>query len=132
MIGIKYNSIFPIPVHSLPNGLTIYRLQTSSHSKHFTAAIGGPHEFLNQIILDDANLSGFTHLFVNLRQRMNDFWMSETKTIPCSVMTIEGKMFAIKYSEFGVSELDKVKVEHTVIGKHITKLILNYMLTKLM
>ena len=114
LIGIKYNSIFPILVHSLPNGLTIYRLQTSSHSKHFTAAIGGPHESFNQTMPDNANLSGFTHLFVNLRERMNDFRMLETSTLSCSVMTMKEEVFAVKHNEFGVPELDKVNVEHIV------------------
>ena len=106
LIGIKYNSIFPISVHSLPNGLTIYRLQTSSHSKHFTAAIGGPHESFNQTMADNANLSGFTHLFVNLRERMNDLRMLETSTLSSSVMTMKEKVFAVKHNEFGVPELD--------------------------
>merc|ERR1711895_397397 len=114
LIGIKYNSIFPILVHSLPNGLTIYRLQTSSHSKHFTAAIGGPHESFNQTMADNANLSGFTHLFVNLRERMNDFRMLETSTLSCSVMTMKEEVFAVKHNEFGVPELDEVNVEHIV------------------
>ena len=30
LLGIKYNSIFPEPIHSLPNGLTIYRSKLAS------------------------------------------------------------------------------------------------------
>ena len=39
-MGINYVFIFPISVPSLPNSSTIYRLQTSSHCKHFIATIG--------------------------------------------------------------------------------------------
>ena len=44
LLGILYTSIFPIAVHSLPNGLTIYKLQISSHDSKYNCAIGGPHE----------------------------------------------------------------------------------------
>ena len=45
---------------------------------------------------------------------MNDFWMSETNTLCCSVMTMKEEMFAVKHNEFGVSEVNKVDVEHIV------------------
>ena len=43
LLGIKYSSIFPEPVHSLPCGLTIYRSQLASHDG-FDCCIGGPHK----------------------------------------------------------------------------------------
>ena len=44
LLGMLYKSTFPIPVHSLPNGLTIYELQITSHDPSVNAVIGGPHE----------------------------------------------------------------------------------------
>ena len=43
LMGIMYSSIFPVPVHCLESGLTIYRSQLSPHHKGFNAVIGGPH-----------------------------------------------------------------------------------------
>ena len=129
LIGIKYSSIFPIPVHSLPNGLTIYRLQTSSHSKDFTAAIGGPHESFNQTMGNSANFTGLTHLVVNLRERIDDFRMLETSTLSRSVMTMKeedgtasnGGMWwysKVDYTETTVSQLHffKKSRDHPTVG----------------
>ena len=43
LLGIKYSSIFPVPVHSLSCGLTIYRSQLASHGGSYDCCIGGPH-----------------------------------------------------------------------------------------
>ena len=43
MIGIQYNSIFPQPIHRLPNGLEIYQCVLASHDSSINATIGGPH-----------------------------------------------------------------------------------------
>ena len=43
LLGSKYLSVFPEPVHNLPNGLTIYRSRLSSHQGQFDCCIGGPH-----------------------------------------------------------------------------------------
>ena len=44
LLGLMYNAIFPIVVHSLPNGLTIYELQIIPHDNEVNSIIGGPHE----------------------------------------------------------------------------------------
>ena len=44
LLGLMYNAIFPIPVHSLPNGLTIYELQVTPYDDQVNNIIGGPHE----------------------------------------------------------------------------------------
>ena len=43
LMGIMYSSIFPVPIHSLESGLTIYQSKLSPHNKGFNAVIGGPH-----------------------------------------------------------------------------------------
>ena len=63
---------------------------------------------------DNANLSGFTHLFLNLKERMNDFRMLETSTLSTSVMTMKEEAFAVEHNECRVPELDEVNVEHIV------------------
>ena len=43
LLGSKYLSVFPEPVHHLPNGLTIYRSRLTSHQGLYDSCIGGPH-----------------------------------------------------------------------------------------
>ena len=43
LLGIKYVSVFPKEVHSLPCGLTIYHSRLASHDGLFNACLGGPH-----------------------------------------------------------------------------------------
>ena len=43
LIGILYNAIFPVPVHTLPSGLTIYKTKLKSKFNKYNATIGGPH-----------------------------------------------------------------------------------------
>ena len=43
LLGSKYLSIFPEPIHNLPNGLTIYRSRLASHQGQYDCCIGGPH-----------------------------------------------------------------------------------------
>ena len=96
-MGIDYNSIFPISVHSLPNGSIIYRLQTSNHSKYFITAIDGPLKSFNQTMANNANLSGFTHLSVNLRE----------------IMAMKEEVSAVKHNEFWAPELNELNVKDT-------------------
>ena len=43
LLGIKYSSIFPKEIHTLPNGLTIYQSRLASHGGEYDSCIGGPH-----------------------------------------------------------------------------------------
>ena len=43
LLGIKYSSVFPKEVHTLPCGLTIYKSRLASHGGKYNACIGGPH-----------------------------------------------------------------------------------------
>ena len=54
LLGIKYSNIFPEAVHSLPNGLTIYRSKLASYQGKYDCCIGGPHSSF-QIL---ANIAG--------------------------------------------------------------------------
>ena len=56
LLGSKYLSVFPIQVHSLPCGLTIYRSQLASHDGLYDSCIGGPHSSFSAL----ANLAGGT------------------------------------------------------------------------
>ena len=43
LIGIQYDLIHPESVHTLANGLTLYRSKLAPHEPGLNAAIGGPH-----------------------------------------------------------------------------------------
>ena len=43
LLGIKYISVFPKEVHTLPCGLTIYQSRLASHDDLYDACLGGPH-----------------------------------------------------------------------------------------
>ena len=113
-MGINYSSIFPILVYSLPKGSIIYRLQTSSHNKHFIATIGGSLKSSNQTMPNNVNLGGLTHLSVDLRERMNGFRIPETNTLPYLVTTMKEDASAVKHNKFWVPDLDEVNVEDIV------------------
>ena len=44
LMGMLYSSIHPEAIHSLPNGLTIYKMRITPHDSKFDSVIGGPHE----------------------------------------------------------------------------------------
>ena len=56
LIGIHYNLIHPVPVHTLESGLCIYRSKLAPHKNGFEAMIGGPHSSFDVL----ADLTGGT------------------------------------------------------------------------
>ena len=57
IIGIKYNSISPIPIHTLECGLTIYSLTLETHNPEYNAVIGGPHKSFSYLLNQTGGLS---------------------------------------------------------------------------
>ena len=111
LMGVMYSAIFPVPVHSLTNGLTIYKLLVSSHDDQFTAAIGGPHVTFNTL----ANFAGgFTSLFVNLSEQLKNFQAFGPPKLSCSVMTLKHEKFAMEYMEHDMDDLLDVNLEHVL------------------
>ena len=49
ILGIKYQNIYPIPVHQFPNGLTVFKSQLLPVVPGAIACIGGPVDALNNI-----------------------------------------------------------------------------------
>jgi hypothetical protein len=50
LLGIQYLSHFPKLVHSLDNGLSIFKVQLTPSSPEVTVAIAGPHHSFNLIL----------------------------------------------------------------------------------
>ena len=70
LLGSKYLSVFPEPLHSLPNGLTIYKSKLSPHQSGYEFCIGGPHSSFHVL----ASISGGTaKLLANFTDGLQTF-----------------------------------------------------------
>ena len=70
LLGIKYASVFPVPVHTLDSGLTIYSTRLAPFHKSFNAIIGGPHSSFKFLADKAGNASMLMAHFV---QGLQDF-----------------------------------------------------------
>ena len=106
LLGIKYNSIFPEPLHSLPNGLTIYKSKLSSYQNQYDCRIDGSHTSFKVL----ANLAGGANqILAHFVQGLESFrkWGSPSvKYIPLS--ETEQQMAY----EFNIAETDMVELKH--------------------
>merc|ERR1711888_383193 len=89
-----YLEYFPKPVHSLPNGLTIYSVQVRSHDGSVNAAIGGPHESFAQM---GVNYGSMAVVFANLTKQLENFKNFGPPSIQKALMSKE--IFAHKFKE---------------------------------
>ena len=96
LIGMFYLKYFPKPVHSLPNGLTIYSLQIRSHDGSVNAAIGGPHESFAQM---GVNYGSMAVVFANLTKQLENFKNFGPPSIQKALMSKEDMEFAHKFKE---------------------------------
>ena len=100
LLGILYKSIFPVAVHSLDNGLTIYRLMITPHDKNFNCAIGGPHESFEFMASQFGSMSA---VFANLCQQLETYKKVGPPKISKALMTAEDVEFAKNYKEWDLS-----------------------------
>ena len=105
LLGILYQSIFPIPVHTLESGLTIYKLQITSHDKRYNSVIGGPHDSFQYM----ANyFGGLNIVFANLCQQLDTFRRNGPPKLSQVMMTKEDQQFAEQYKEWEIEEFSDV------------------------
>ena len=102
-MGIMYSSIFPEPVHSLPNGLTINKLKVKSHDGKYNAVIGGPHQSFS---LMSQEFGSFGILFANLTEQLATYQEFGPPKINKNLMTKEDIYFANKFNELGIEDMD--------------------------
>ena len=98
-----YLAIFPKAVHSLPNGLTIYKLSVASHDKKFNCSIGGPHETFQHMA---SNFGSMTLVFANLCQQLNNYKQFGPPSISKAIMTVEELEFATKFKNWDTEIID--------------------------
>ena len=90
-------------MHSLPNGLTIYKLKVKSHDGKYNAVIGGPHQSFS---LMSQEFGSFGILFANLTEQLATYQEFGPPKINKNLMTKEDIYFANKFNELGIEEMD--------------------------
>ena len=116
LLGITYNSIFPTAVHSLENGLTIYKLQITSKNKRYNSVIGGPHESFQQM----ADHAGSIRLvFVNLMRQLENYKKLGPPKLSSCIMTVEDLEFASKHKEWEMENFCKERFESEFFDQNI-------------
>lgn len=104
LLGLMYNAIFPIAVHSLPNGLTIYELQVTPYDDQVNSIIGGPHESFEVMA---QQVGGANYLFSQLMQTLDNYNSFGPPPVRRTMMTLEDEMFSKKHKEWELGELSE-------------------------
>ena len=101
LLGLMYTAIFPIPVHALENGLTIYELQISPHNPEIDSLIGGPHDSFEYL----ANQTGgVSILFTQLVNQLEVYKQIGPPKISSALMSEEDLKYAAKYKEWKLDQ----------------------------
>ena len=104
LLGILYNGIFPVAVHSLTSGLTIYELQITSHKKSYNSVIGGPHESFQYLAQQAGSMN---IVFAQLVQQLETYKQFGAPKLSNSLMSSEDLEFAMKFKEWEIENVTK-------------------------
>ena len=94
LVGLMYSNIFPVAVHSLDNGLTIYKLKVTPHDDRYDSVIGGPHESFQYMATQFGSMS---IVFANLCQQLGNYQELGPPKISRAIMTAEDEKFAKRF-----------------------------------
>ena len=113
LLGSKYLSVFPKPIHSLPCGLTIYRSQLASHDGQFDSCIGGPHSSFSALASLAGGTSQLIAAFVDGLSTYKQWGPPVIKSIPLSQEeNYAAKQFNLEEMSFEESGLIKDELAH--------------------
>ena len=84
LIGIKYISVFPKEIHTLPTGLTIYRSSLASHDGKYDACLGGPHSSFAALADGAGGVARLLSHFVQGLQTFKDSGPPRITSLPMS------------------------------------------------
>ena len=84
LLGIKYISVFPKEVHTLPSGLTIYESRLASHGGLYNACIGGPHSSFAALAAELGGTARLIAHFIDGLKTFRDFGPPRIKTLDLS------------------------------------------------
>ena len=99
LLGLLYQKFFPIAVHTLENGLTIYKLQITPHDKRYNSVIGGPHESFS---IMGNYFGGLNTVFAGLCRQLESFRKNGPTKLSNIMMTEEDIQFAEKFKEWEI------------------------------
>ena len=120
LIGLLYNSIFPVPIHSLPSGLTIYKSKLKSKDNKFDATIGGPHQTFDHLAGHSGGVAALLTIFRQGLERFHEFGPPKIPAAPLSVeeASFYKQHFLQEEKEF-YAELNIIEsVENVIIHKY--------------
>ena len=113
LLGIKYISVFPKEVHTLPCGLTIYESRLASHDGLYNACLGGPHSSFTVL----AGIAGGTaRLLAHFVDGLKAYKEWGPSKLSCVSMTDDEIEFANRFNaaEGDLTEITEfVRVEDT-------------------
>ena len=89
LIGIQYNSIFPQPIHRLPNGLEIYKCVLASHDSSINATIGGPHSSFEALAGQHGGAASVLALFLAGLEKFTKWGPPSIKANPFTLEEVE-------------------------------------------
>ena len=112
LVGLMYSTIFPVAVHSLTNGLTIYKLKVTPHDERYDSVIGGPHESFQYMATQFGSMS---IVFANLCQQLGNYQKFGPPKISSSLMTLEDVKFAEKFKEWEIENLEMEDIDSDTI-----------------
>ena len=84
LVGIKYVSIFPKEIHTLPSGLTIYSSRLASHDGKYNACLGGPHSSFAALASGAGGVTQLLAHFVDGLQSFKDTGPPRIKSVQMS------------------------------------------------
>ena len=119
LIGILYNAIFPVPVHTLPSGLTIYKTKLKSRHNKYNATIGGPHATFEYLA---GELGGAAALLTIFREGLEKYHKLGPPKLQAAPLTMEEIAFnTTYYAAEGDKEVEELKaledIEEIILEK---------------
>ena len=72
LIGLKYNNLFPEPIFTTPEGLTLFKSKFLPNSEGEVACIGGPSKALSQMV-NHAGVSQIMSIFTTMTEHPETF-----------------------------------------------------------
>ena len=123
LIGIMYSNLFPVLVHSLPNGLGIYKTVLSSHGNKYNCMIGGPHRSFEHC---SSQAGGIAQMLAHFTEGIAKYRSWGPPKLDCLPMTREEIKFAQtgNYFEGDMCELQTASlldsVDDYIIGEAVS------------
>ena len=111
IIGIKYNNISPVPLHTLECGLTIYSMTLETHNPEYNAVIGGPHKSFSFLLNQTGGITKVQQTLHILHSALDNYHKYGPPDIPYLSASSKTPEYARSFfvSEFELSDVPGVE-----------------------